>query len=228
MHPPIVKQNQVHFISYPRSGRHWVCLMMEQYCGFGVWSDILNQKLRPAIMQGKMLHDLFCNLDRGIIDNGGKLLYAYRSPFDALYSLGNYSGEQTFDNEKQFYNRVNAWINHIRKYHLFFLENRRELYFPLKFEDLQQDPAGMLYQIARFTYPQAQHSLKRAEIVAQHTTKRFIEEVCTPLEPNGEPIVRYTQREKINWLQYWGEAIEEEISKHFDVWSFCKAEGYLD
>lgn len=132
-------------VSYPRTGSHWVRLVLEQY---------LDEYCRPTTFfdcdnyWGYHLHDRIVGQGvEGITGNFDKVIYLYRNPVDTIFSQLTYEGmdwEDT-DNVEQI---VEEYFNHLDRW-LFNNEDIKDIIF-VKYEELKSDTVSTFSKILTF------------------------------------------------------------------------------
>ena len=132
-------------VSYPRTGSHWVRLVLEQY---------LNEYCRPTTFfdcvnyWGYHLHDRIVGQgDEGITRNFDKVIYLYRNPVDTVFSQLMFEGMhwKDTDNIEQI---MDEYYDHLERW-LFNNEDIKNIIF-VKYEDIKSNPIDTFSKILTF------------------------------------------------------------------------------
>ena len=68
-------------VSFPRSGRHWMSVMLELYHGGPALSDLFRDENASFTHRNSWTHE------DALTFNGKRVLYIYRNPLDVMFSL---------------------------------------------------------------------------------------------------------------------------------------------
>lgn len=137
-------------VSYPRTGSHWVRLVLEQY---------LNKYCLPTTFfdcdknnyWGYHLHDRIVGEGaEGITGNFDKVIYLYRSPVDTIFSQVMFD---RVDFTKSFNNSyieqiMDEYYDHLERW-LFDNDDIKNIIF-VKYEDIKSDPVDIFSKILAF------------------------------------------------------------------------------
>ena len=141
----------VYLVSFPRSGRNWLCLLLDVYNGGPVFNNRLNNPENPDVLmdfKGRYDHDHKANKNIP-----GRILYLYRNPVDVIFSMLNYMNvwvkqDKLLTNTEQ---RVvawsNRWKNHMNKWYYNTPDSCSDKCI-ISYEDLVTDPT-----VCNFIWP---------------------------------------------------------------------------
>ena len=116
-------------VSFPKSGRTWVRVMLDKTKGKGLYTFTHDQRY----------HDL-------------PMLYLVRCPLDTVVSYYHQRVYRQYDKtaKKQTIDEFCIdWIDKIIKHHFFFLENKKENTMVIKYEDLIADTYSVMYEVLK-------------------------------------------------------------------------------
>jgi len=193
-------------ISFPRSGRNWLCLLLDVYHGGPVFNNRLNNPSHPDSKDliGKYIHDHKANKKIN-----GKILYIWRNPVDVIFSMLNQKtiyikkDRQLHTEQDKVVVWTNRWINHMNKW----LVPQYERIHYVKYEQLQLNPIITLAETISFIWPEDTVSVFRCEATVTGVTKSFVDKVCH--ESNA--IVPYTKEDKKMFTTCYSDMILDAI-----------------
>ena len=132
-------------VSYPRTGSHWLRMILEQY---------LEKYCLPTSFYnntehwGFHLHDRIVGKgDEGITSGFEKVIYLYRNPIDTIYSqlkyedLSFYYPENVSKIANEYYIHLNRW--------LYNSEDCKQVLF-IKYEDIKNNHKTILKKVIEF------------------------------------------------------------------------------
>ena len=129
-------------VSYPRTGSHWLRMILEQYLG---------KYCLPTSFYdtdeywGFHLHDREVgNGDEGITSDFEKVIYLYRNPVDVVYSQLVYEG-WGFDRRHEV---VEEYKIHLQRWRIDNDDIDRIIF--VKYEDMKANPIGTFFNIIEF------------------------------------------------------------------------------
>ena len=132
-------------VSYPRTGSHWVRLVLEQY---------LNKYCLPTSFfdntdyWGYHLHDRIVGRgDEGITSDFDKVIYLYRDPVDTIFSILNYENLD-FSNAKNVQKLSSEYFIHLHRW-LFNNSDIKNIIF-VKYEQIKNKPVESFTDILKF------------------------------------------------------------------------------
>lgn len=156
----------VYLVSFPRTGSHWLRMLLELYFDRPTLSRIFYQHPTDEYL---LLHhhDLDCTLVRS------RVIYLYRDPVDTIFSQLNYHNEDEEDIQ-----RIKHWANlyarHLEKW--LIQERFVSQKLVLHYEDIKQDAVSILKKICHFYgEPFDENRAKEAceQVTKDHVRKRI-------------------------------------------------------
>lgn len=132
-------ENFPFFISFPRTGSHWVRMVMELYFGM------------PSLVRSFYYHDskTFTCMHRHDVEldeQRKNVIYLYRDPVDTVYSQLNY-----YEEDKNDIARIRHWANlygrHLKKWLLDETFTERKTI--LTYENMKRNPAEEFEKLCR-------------------------------------------------------------------------------
>lgn len=196
-------------VSFPRSGRNWLCLLLDVYNGAPVFNNRINNPNNPD--QGSNFLGTYNHDHKSNKKINGRILYLYRNPIDVIYSMLNANtiwvkeDKKLKTEEDRIINWTKRWKNHMYKWYfntpLHCLDK-----LIINYSQLIGSPINTLTEICKFIglpiYP------FRFQAALNAVTKSFVKEVC--LESNA--IKEYTKKDKEQFIGSYSGLIWSVIS----------------
>jgi hypothetical protein len=194
-------------VSFPRSGRNWVCTLLDVYNGGPVFNNRLNNPDNPDVgcsnFLGTYNHDH--NANKPI---SGRVLYIYRNPIDVIFSMLN-SNNVWVKKDKKLKNqdeRIRAWAkrwkNHTRKWRDGVQPDCTDK-LVIKYENLATNLVDTLELICKWIWLNETVSKFRCEAAVNAVSKDFVKKICK--EDNA--IVAFDSKDKKTFRQQYGKII---------------------
>ena len=136
----IKNENFPWFISFPRTGSHWLRIVMEYYLGIPALVQSWTIK-NPSSFWAYHQHDYLLKE----IKNKKNVLYLYRNPIDTLFSQMSYENENF--SERIDYN-INIYSNHLIRWR--FNHNDIKNITICTYENLKNNPTSEITKILHF------------------------------------------------------------------------------
>ncbi|OYT16008.1 MAG: hypothetical protein B7C24_10195, partial [Bacteroidetes bacterium 4572_77] len=140
-------------VSFPRSGRNWVCTLLDVYNGGPVFNNRLNNPDNPDVgcsnFLGTYNHDHNANR---VID--GRVLYIYRDPVDVIFSMLNSNNVYVKKDKrlKTIDERIRVWAKRwrIHKQKWFYNPTICKDKLTINYDDLVKNPIDTLELICKW------------------------------------------------------------------------------
>lgn len=136
----IKQQNFPYLVSFPRTGSHWLRMMLEKYSD----RPLLTRSFYNHANQDFLLyhtHDMNLNTQRK------NVIYLYRYPTDVIYSQLNYY-QQDINNKHLILFWAKQYAIHLA--HWLFLENNTEKKIFLTYEELKNNTISEFRKVTNF------------------------------------------------------------------------------
>lgn len=196
-------------VSFPRSGRNWLCTLLDIYHGGPVFNNRLNNPENPDLGSSNFIgtynHDH--NANRKI---GGRVLYVYRNPVDIIFSMLNSNtiwvkqDKQLKDTDERIRAWTKRWKRHTQKWRDGTPPNCTDKLM-IKYEDLVNNPIDTLELICKWIWLNEKVSKLRCEAAVDAVSRYFVKRICK--EDNAIVIVNNYERDQFK--QEYGQLILE-------------------
>lgn len=145
-------------VSYPRTGSHWLRILVEKYTGFpSVVQSFFDPN--PQIVWGFHIHNREIQKfeeSEGPTTGLKKVIYLYRDPVDTIYSQMKYHKDLPFlwDGKNsdiismKVQNYIKEYFNHMNRW----LKNNQDIesLLSIKYEELQNNPSETFKKVIDF------------------------------------------------------------------------------
>lgn len=172
-----------HGVSFPRSGRHWLSVLLELYRGGPVFSDLFRDE-NASITHGKSwIHE------DDLTFTGKRVLYLYRNPLDVMFSLHtHYATHDSLIQETRHFGSddpdvthiearlkgwMKRWTQHVIKW-VFEPPPECKGRLLLTYEAMVADTEGSLAKAVEFTWRGEKAQLLRCKACVQAVTKELL------------------------------------------------------
>lgn len=178
--------NIIRLVSYPRTGSHWLRLLIEAYTGFYCYPQRFFSDTNPQKIWGIHIHNRRItspDKSEGLQDNLKKIIYLYRNPVDTIYSQLKYDkvlkpGWSPTDANASLDNEVDILIKEYRSHLIKWKNNAQNCneYIEISYGQLKNNTPAVLEKIINFIVPNhicnMEHLQKISEKITKETTKK--------------------------------------------------------
>ena len=201
-------------VSFPRSGRNWLCLLLDIYNGGPVFNNRINNPSNPdkdsSNFMGTYNHDH--NSNKKI---SGRVIYLHRNPVDVIFSMINSNTIYVKKDKslKTELGRVIAWSKRLKNHEVKWYHNT-PLYctdkYIIEYEDLINYNESNLFGLIQFIWKDNIVSKLRIKVSTYAITKEFVKEICR--EDNA--IVYYSKKDKNKFITKYKDLIINIINEN--------------
>ena len=186
--------NTIRLVSYPRTGSHWLRLLIEVYTGFYCYPQKFFSDTNPKKIWGIHIHNRIVAMpdkSEGLQENLRKIIYLYRNPVDTIYSQLKYDkvlepGWSSANNNKDLDNKIDILIQEYRNHLIKWKNNAQNCneYIEISYGELKNDTPNVLKKIINFIAPNHKCNMEHLQKISEKITKEATKKV-TPYDPNA-------------------------------------------
>jgi hypothetical protein len=189
-------------VSYPRSGKNWLWLMLEHYHGGPVFSNRLKNPDNPEEGRDNWIGK-WDHYPRGL---GGKIIYLYRNPIDVMKSMCGMNTSslhsevfrrESLEDQVRFW--VKEWEKHMFLYH-HTVPAQGALVHYVKYENMLKQPELELANVATFIWGDWDAE-KIEKAVNAFNTKDDVNGCIYEKQQIGDPWYTRRELEEFDWNQ---------------------------
>ena len=184
-------------VSYPRTGSHWIRLVLEQYLDKYCLPTTFFDCDKPDYW-GYHLHDRIVGEGvEGITSDFDKVIYLYRNPVDTIFSQLMYD-EKEYNDVPYIEEIMDEYYDHLERW-LLDNDDIKDIIF-VKYEEIKSDPVGVFSKILTFLGYKV-NKKRIAEICKKTTIKSrektgFSDSIINKDHFNGKYAIKKKQFEK--------------------------------
>ena len=188
-------------VSYPRSGSHWIRILLEKYFDKPVMSDFIEQKYpRWNKRVWRSGHDLALNEKYDVV------LYTIRHPIPTMWSTLQYYDEAPVTKNIDF--RLKQWMDNVSKWCI--EENFTYKKYILIYEELANNTEQSLKDVIKWLSPDQEINLEKINEAISFTTKEKVKE----LTKHDQKVIKATQdyyKKREEFVDEWGKHILDQL-----------------
>lgn len=177
-------------VSYPRTGSHWLRMMLEMSLGAPSYVQSFFDK-NPSSCWGFHIHNRVVenpHWTEGPVTNLKNVLYLYRDPVDTIYSMLKYEkkidsdwdGKTDYDLDSSVEQLITEYKAHLNRW---MINNSDiENFMPLTYEELKNETKDSIIKVASFLNADVSHD-RVSESIAK--CDKSLTKKLTPHDPQA-------------------------------------------